>query len=573
MRNKAKKTGKTVATATSTSTSTATTSVSMATPAKVVEEFVLLLKDLEVASPDGARIQQKQQLDKHCESLLAALTYDNLIYIEDTESNKIPRFPSAYQTTRTLLSKHVDILIPLMKTNDEKLQTLASRIVCVVSEVGKNECQKIAETGVMQSIYNVISNYPTPSKSKLPPLWHNTIFTIFNITKHSLVLQHIKTSKAVLSILVNSLWAEPIDQVTATLWTLNKLADLNNRDLIDQIGSTPGFGKSLGQLIPRYLTLPPQQDHIRILVQATMMITAVVTQSIHQRDPIFLNFAEADGCVDTLIRVLDQDLSRISPLLQHSMLISLNFISWLSSRPGMIKVLHQDFNITPILLTHLRSKHWQKSDTPGETWLVNTFVHIIDRTNTVDGIRRLNKLGAYQALVGIMMESKKVKVLSEACGCVANAIGNPLTHRYLQRCGAIETLFGFLNSKEELVRLHAQRGFEEYPRAKSKIGDLEFLDDPDERVCTICGIEESDKVKLLACASCRSPLYCGKDCQKKHWKQSHKAECASLKLKREVAEMALESLASERNFTRVCSAVGYCEGCQRDHGTKKLNEV
>ncbi|KAJ3333990.1 hypothetical protein HDU76_013637 [Blyttiomyces sp. JEL0837] len=528
-------------------TTRAATRDSMTTPAKVaVEAFVNMIKELQEVLESTAVLEVLDfpiQFDKLCHYVFEALTYDNLTYVQDVESNKIPEFPPTYQTTRTLLSKHPDILIPLMKTNNLKLQTLASKIVCAVSAIGKVECQKIVETGVMEQLYNVISNYPIPAKSNvLPSLWLDAIFTIYYITKHSLIINHIKTSTAVLPILVNSLWAEPIDHVAAALRTLNKLTDFD--DLLDQIGSTPELGKSIGQLIPRYLTLPLQEHNIGILVLATMMMTALLTPCSHHRDPVMLNFAEADGCVDSLIRVLDQDLSHISPLLHNSMLVSLNYICWLSSRPGMIKLLHQDLNITPILLSHLRSKHWT-SDTWGESWLVNAFVHIVEQTKTVDGIRKLNKLGAYQAVVTLLKESKKVAVLVNACACVANLIGNPLTHKYLHRFGAIETLFGFLNHKEEVVRFQAQRGINDYPWAKNKLRNFDLPEDPDERVCTNCGIEESDEVKLLACASCRSPLYCSKDCQKKHWKQSHKAECATIKTKREDAEMALEKWASK----------------------------
>jgi len=40
-----------------------------------------------------------------------------------------------------------------------------------------------------------------------------------------------------------------------------------------------------------------------------------------------------------------------------------------------------------------------------------------------------------------------------------------------------------------------------------------------------CGVQNDD---LLACANCRSVLYCSRDCQIKHWKGGHKKVCKEL---------------------------------------------
>lgn len=47
---------------------------------------------------------------------------------------------------------------------------------------------------------------------------------------------------------------------------------------------------------------------------------------------------------------------------------------------------------------------------------------------------------------------------------------------------------------------------------------------PDE-LCGACGDDKGEGEKpLMACTGCKKKKYCGKDCQKKHWKQ-HKGVC------------------------------------------------
>mmetsp|Transcript_16125 Transcript_16125/g.27482 ORF Transcript_16125/g.27482 Transcript_16125/m.27482 type:complete len:105 (-) Transcript_16125:125-439(-) len=43
--------------------------------------------------------------------------------------------------------------------------------------------------------------------------------------------------------------------------------------------------------------------------------------------------------------------------------------------------------------------------------------------------------------------------------------------------------------------------------------------------CTCCGRDGDNTVKLKPCPRCKGPLYCGKDCQSKHWKNGHKEFC------------------------------------------------
>ena len=45
------------------------------------------------------------------------------------------------------------------------------------------------------------------------------------------------------------------------------------------------------------------------------------------------------------------------------------------------------------------------------------------------------------------------------------------------------------------------------------------------KACFKCGKMESDDHKLLKCSRCKNAFYCGRDCQKSHWTQSHKKLC------------------------------------------------
>ncbi len=41
------------------------------------------------------------------------------------------------------------------------------------------------------------------------------------------------------------------------------------------------------------------------------------------------------------------------------------------------------------------------------------------------------------------------------------------------------------------------------------------------RICAMCGVT----AYLVACAGCNRRHYCGKVCQKRHWKCGHKQDC------------------------------------------------
>jgi len=55
------------------------------------------------------------------------------------------------------------------------------------------------------------------------------------------------------------------------------------------------------------------------------------------------------------------------------------------------------------------------------------------------------------------------------------------------------------------------------------------------RRCTNCGKTETSKHILSWCAKCKKVQYCGRDCQVKHWSETHKKECKRLR-----AEIRLE---------------------------------
>lgn len=45
--------------------------------------------------------------------------------------------------------------------------------------------------------------------------------------------------------------------------------------------------------------------------------------------------------------------------------------------------------------------------------------------------------------------------------------------------------------------------------------------------CLECGEEETDELKLLRCAQCKTARYCSKECQKANWRAGHKQLCKS----------------------------------------------
>jgi len=51
------------------------------------------------------------------------------------------------------------------------------------------------------------------------------------------------------------------------------------------------------------------------------------------------------------------------------------------------------------------------------------------------------------------------------------------------------------------------------------------LNAPPQTQCACCGCGAENDMKLKPCPRCKGPLYCGKDCQRAHWKKGHKECC------------------------------------------------
>jgi hypothetical protein len=43
--------------------------------------------------------------------------------------------------------------------------------------------------------------------------------------------------------------------------------------------------------------------------------------------------------------------------------------------------------------------------------------------------------------------------------------------------------------------------------------------------CAVCGRGSENDLKLKPCPRCKGPCYCGKECQRAHWKSGHKVTC------------------------------------------------
>lgn len=46
--------------------------------------------------------------------------------------------------------------------------------------------------------------------------------------------------------------------------------------------------------------------------------------------------------------------------------------------------------------------------------------------------------------------------------------------------------------------------------------------------CEFCGKAGEGEVKLLRCKACRAVMYCGKECQRAHWRAGHKEGCGEI---------------------------------------------
>ncbi|CAB9517763.1 expressed unknown protein [Seminavis robusta] len=56
--------------------------------------------------------------------------------------------------------------------------------------------------------------------------------------------------------------------------------------------------------------------------------------------------------------------------------------------------------------------------------------------------------------------------------------------------------------------------------------------------CVVCG-KSGTREKLSTCSVCCCPMYCSRSCQRSHWKQGHKKECANLKREKKMEDKAM----------------------------------
>jgi hypothetical protein len=114
---------------------------------------------------------------------------------------------------------------------------------------------------------------------------------------------------------------------------------------------------------------------------------------------------------------------------------------------------------------------------------------------------------------------------------------------------------------------------------------------PNGKVCSNCFAPETRNAPLLSCARCGLAVYCGRDCQRAHWKTSHKQHCvtkadrvpqqqnplgahsfpATGALEGEKCSICLHLLSEEATYTLPCTHVfhGACVSELRKLGVKQ----
>mmetsp|Transcript_89488 Transcript_89488/g.178862 ORF Transcript_89488/g.178862 Transcript_89488/m.178862 type:complete len:363 (-) Transcript_89488:213-1301(-) len=78
---------------------------------------------------------------------------------------------------------------------------------------------------------------------------------------------------------------------------------------------------------------------------------------------------------------------------------------------------------------------------------------------------------------------------------------------------------------------------------------------PEDRSCANCNAAESNDTNLSACSRCGLVLYCSKDCQRAHWKPSHKQHCVA-KIDRTLPTPEAQALSSEARKAALAAAEG-----------------
>ena len=76
--------------------------------------------------------------------------------------------------------------------------------------------------------------------------------------------------------------------------------------------------------------------------------------------------------------------------------------------------------------------------------------------------------------------------------------------------------------------------------------------------CSGCGVATD---KLQACAACRKAVYCSRDCQKQHWKNTHKIECRKNQ-KDDYVELLLRTVMQEEKEKPPAANIVLCPECE-----------
>ena len=106
-------------------------------------------------------------------------------------------------------------------------------------------------------------------------------------------------------------------------------------------------------------------------------------------------------------------------------------------------------------------------------------------------------------------------IRSEGCQILANL--QLSTADLITASSVVQKALQFSDMDVQFQRL-GRKALRRFERAQSGPPDVR---------CANCGRDAADLgFRLQQCAGCRRVTYCGKDCQKEHWKACHKAQCA-----------------------------------------------
>lgn len=76
------------------------------------------------------------------------------------------------------------------------------------------------------------------------------------------------------------------------------------------------------------------------------------------------------------------------------------------------------------------------------------------------------------------------------------------------------------------------------------------------KACFYCGKFESDDHNLFKCVRCKNAFYCGRDCQRSHWRVSHKSLCRHAPMLAKIARLDFSRFDGYVNWNRDVTAAG-----------------